>query len=73
LIISLFNKPNEANNQFKGLWIYEADYAWEKHSVVRIDFSRKKAENKDDLKGFILHQLNNITGKYRILLFKIQK
>jgi len=35
---------------------------------VRIDFSKKKAENKDDLKGFILHQLRNIAKKYGILL-----
>ncbi len=33
---------------FKGLWIYKADYAREKHSVVRIDFSKEKAENKVD-------------------------
>ena len=69
LLISTLNEIFEGEKElFKGLWIYKADYAWEKHPVVRIDFSKKKAENKDDLKGFILHQLRNIAKKYGILL-----
>jgi len=73
LLISTLNEIFEVNKElFKGLWIYEADYAWEKHPVVRIDFSKKKAENKDDLKGFILYQLNNIAEKYGISLERNQ-
>ncbi|MBW2740308.1 MAG: ATP-binding protein [Deltaproteobacteria bacterium] len=73
LLISTLNEIFEGNKElFKGLWIYEADYAWGKHPVVRIDFSKKKAENKDDLKGFILHQLKNIAGKYGISLERDQ-
>ncbi len=73
LLISTLNEIFEGNKElFKGLWIYDADYAWEKYPVVRIDFSRKKAENKDDLKGFILHQLNNIAGKYGISIERDQ-
>ncbi len=54
LLISTLNEIFEGEKElFKGLWIYKADYAWEKHPVVRIDTSRKKAENKDDLTGFI--------------------
>jgi len=69
LLISTLNEIFEGEKElFKDLWIYKADYAWEKHPVVRIDFSRKKAESKDDLKGFILHQLENIAGKYGISL-----
>ena len=53
LLISTLNEMFEGNKElFNGLWIYKADYAWKKHPVVRIDFSKKKAENKDDLKGF---------------------
>ena len=69
LLISTLNEIFEGNKElFKGLWIYKADYAWEKHPVVRIDFSKEKAENKDDLKGFILYQLKNIADKYGISL-----
>lgn len=69
LLISTLNEIFEGEKElFKDLWIYKADCAWKKHPVVRIDFSRKKAESKDDLKGFILHQLKNIAGKYWISL-----
>ena len=69
LLISTLNEIFEGEKElFKDLWIYKADYAWEKYPVVRIDFSRKKAENGKDLKGFILHQLENIAGKYGISL-----
>ena len=73
LLISTLNEIFEGEKElFKGLWIYKADYAWEKHPIVRIDFSKKKAENKDDLKGFILHQLKNIAGRYGISLERDQ-
>jgi hypothetical protein len=73
LLISTLNEIFEGNKElFKDQWIYNSDYAWEKHPVVRIDFSKKKAENKDDLKGFILHQLKNIAGKYGISLERNQ-
>lgn len=73
LLISTLNEIFEGNKElFKGLWIYKSDYAWEKHPVVRIDFSKKKAENRDDLKGFILYQLKNIAEKYGVSLERDQ-
>ena len=73
LLISTLNETFEGEKKlFKGLWIYKADYAWEKHPVVRIDFSKEKAENRDDLKGFILYQLKNIADKYGISLTRDQ-
>jgi hypothetical protein len=73
LLISTLNEIFEGEKElFKDLWIYKTDYAWEKHPVVRIDFSKKKAENKDDLKGFILYQLKNIADNYGISLERDQ-
>ena len=73
LLISILNEIFEGGKKlFKGLWIYESGYSWEKHPVVRIDFSKKKAENRDDLKGFILYQLKNIADKYGVLLTRDQ-
>ena len=73
LLISTLNEIFEGEKElFKGLWIHGADLAWEKHPVVKIDFSKEKAENKNDLKGFILYQLNNIADKYDILLTRNQ-
>jgi hypothetical protein len=73
LLISTLDEIFEGEKElFKDLWIYKTDYAWEKHPVVRIDFSKKKAENKDDLKGFILYQLKNIADNYGISLERDQ-
>jgi hypothetical protein len=73
LLISTLNEIFEGEKElFKKLWIYKTDYAWEKHPIVRIDFSKKKTENKDDLKWFILHQLKNIAGNYGISLDRDQ-
>ena len=73
LLMSTLNEIFEGEKElFKGLWIYNADFAWEKHPVVRIDFSKEKAENKDDLKGFILYQLKNIADKYGVSLTRHQ-
>ena len=73
LLISTLNEIFEGKKEiFKGLWIYKADYAWKKHPVVRIDFSKSKAENRDALKGFILYQLKNIAYKYGIVLKREQ-
>ncbi len=73
LLISTLNEIFEGEKElFNDQWIYDSDYAWEKHPVVRIDFSKKKAENKDDLKGFILYQLKTIAAKHGILLEREQ-
>ncbi|MFV9692138.1 MAG: AAA family ATPase, partial [Desulfobacteria bacterium] len=73
LLISTLNEIFEGEKElFKDLWIHKTGYAWEKHPIVRIDFSKKKTENKDDLKGFILHQLKNIAGNYGISLERDQ-
>jgi len=69
LLISTLNEIFEGEKElFKGLWIYNADLEWKKYPVVRLDFSKLKAENKDDLKSFIMYQLKNIADKYGILL-----
>ncbi len=50
LLISTLNEIFEGKKKlFKGLWIYNADYAWEKHPVVRIDFSKSKAKNSSEI------------------------
>ena len=73
LLISTLNEIFEGEKElFRGLWIYKSDYAWEKHPIVRIDFSKKKAENRDDLKVFILHQLKNIAENYGVSLARDQ-
>ena len=73
LLISMLNEIFEGEKElFNGLWIYKADYAWKKHPVLRIDFSRKRAESRDDLKDFILYRLKIIADKYGVSLERNQ-
>ncbi|MEA1901840.1 MAG: AAA family ATPase [Thermodesulfobacteriota bacterium] len=73
LLISTLNEIFEGNKElFKGLWIYEADYAWKKHPVVRIDFSKSKARNSDELINYIVYQLDKTALLYGITLEQTQ-
>lgn len=73
LLISILNEIFEGEKElFKGLWIYRADYAWEKHPVVRIDFSKSKARNEDELINYIVYQLDKIAQVYGITLKQTQ-
>jgi hypothetical protein len=39
LLISTLKELFEGNRElFKGLWIYDSDYRWTEHPVIRIDF-----------------------------------
>jgi|JI10StandDraft_1071094.scaffolds.fasta_scaffold91817_2 hypothetical protein len=55
---------------FQGLWIYNSEYKWKKHPVIRFDFSKQKANDTDVLIGFINHQLDYIAEAYSIQLSK---
>ena len=60
LLISTLNEIFEGNKElFKDLWIYKADYAWEKRPIVRIDFSKSKAQNSDELINYTMKRLMN--------------
>ncbi|MCL2065609.1 MAG: ATP-binding protein [Candidatus Cloacimonetes bacterium] len=43
---------------FNGLWIYDSDYSFEPHPVIRIDMSRISSETPDNLKESLLSYLN---------------
>ena len=69
LLISTLNEIFEGERElFKDLWIYKSDYNWEKHPVVRIDFSKSKALNSDELINYILYQLDKTAQLYGITL-----
>jgi hypothetical protein len=73
LLISTLNEIFEGEKElFKGLWIYKADYAWEKHPVVRIDFSKSKARNGEELINYIVYQLDKTAQLYGITLEQTQ-
>ena len=73
LLISTLNEIFEGNKElFKDQWIYKADYAWEKYPVVRIDFSKSKARNGDELINYIVYQLDKTAQLYGITLEQTQ-
>lgn len=55
---------------FQGLWIYDSEYKWEKHPVIRFDFSKQKANEPDVLIGFINNHLDYIAEAYSVQLTK---
>lgn len=55
---------------FQGLWIYNSQYKWKKHPVIRFDFSKQKTNEPEVLKGFINNQLDYIAEEYSVQLTK---
>ena len=43
---------------FEGLWIYDSKWEWKKSPVLRFDFSKQKANTKEELIRFILSELD---------------
>ena len=73
LLISTLNEIFDGEKElFKGLWIYNADLAWKKHPVVRIDFSKSKAKNSNELINYIVYQLDKTALQYGIKLEQTQ-
>jgi Predicted AAA-ATPase/PD-(D/E)XK nuclease superfamily len=55
---------------FENLWIHSSDYNWKPHPVIRLDFSKQKAETPEQLKTFLIDELNLIAQKYNITLMR---
>ncbi|MCL2164483.1 MAG: ATP-binding protein [Oscillospiraceae bacterium] len=63
---------------FRGLWIYDSDYAFERHPVIRLDMSNIPNETSEILKSSLLDELNtrvqreelNIGGTEPAVVFK---
>lgn len=69
LTVSTLEEIFRGNKElFQGLWIYESDYGWEKHPVIRIDFSRLQAKSAADLQSRIAHHLHRIAREHGITL-----
>jgi hypothetical protein len=69
LLLSTLNEIFLGNKEiFKGLSIYDSSYEWKKYPIIRIDFSKQKAENKEQLERFINTQLDSIAIDYGVSL-----
>ena len=69
LLISTLKHIFLANKElFKGLWIYDSDYEWEKHPVVVIDFNIISSKTPEYLEQSLKDYLNDIALDYDIEL-----
>ncbi len=63
LLVSTLDEIFSGNKElFKGLWIYESDWKWEKYPVIRLDMSKISSESGEELKEDI-NKWIEITGK----------
>jgi hypothetical protein len=53
---------------FKGLWIYDSDYQWTEHSIIRIDFSRSQVTTATELEQNISSHLNYAAQQHGVKL-----
>lgn len=69
LMISTLDEIFQGNKEFfQGLWLYESDYNWEPHPIIRIDFSRHQIRTVADLEVRIKRHLSQIASRYSITL-----
>ncbi|MEM7181327.1 MAG: AAA family ATPase [Spirochaetota bacterium] len=53
---------------FQGLWMDSAEFAWEKHPVLRFDFSKQKVRTSDGLLRFLYTELAYLAETYKVTL-----
>jgi hypothetical protein len=53
---------------FKNLWIYDSDYTWEKHPVIKLSMANSQVGETDTMETRIKIQLNYIAEEYGIEL-----
>ncbi len=59
LTLSVLDEIFSGNKEFfKGLWIYDSPWEWKKYPVLRFDFSKQKARNREELIRFIFNELS---------------
>ena len=57
---------------FQNLWIHSSDYDWKPHPVIRLDFSKQKAEHPEALRSYLSGELELTAKKYSITLAKTE-
>jgi len=60
LLLDTISEVCKGNKElFKGLWIYDSDYGFEKHRVLRLDMSNIPNETPETLKNSLSNELRN--------------
>jgi len=69
LTLSVLDEIFSANKElFRGLYIYDSPWEWKKYPVLRFDFSKQKAKNKEELIQFFFEELEDNSKRHGISL-----
>lgn len=69
LTISTLEEIFRGNKElFRGFWLYESDYSWQKHPVIRIDFGRLPAKSAEELQSRIARHVQRIARDFGVTL-----
>ncbi|MBM3887212.1 AAA family ATPase [Candidatus Dependentiae bacterium] len=69
LLCSTFKSLFEGRKDlFKGLWIAQTDWRWEKHPVVHLSFSQTENRTPETLTQSLMLQLKMFAEEYKIIL-----
>jgi hypothetical protein len=67
LLVSTLKELFSGNRQFfKGLWIDNSDWKWEKHPVIHLDFGTIAHISTDELRISLMYEISSIAKKYNI-------
>ncbi|MFH1643866.1 MAG: AAA family ATPase [bacterium] len=67
LLCSILEEIFKGNKElFKNLWIYNSDYKWPSHPVIRIDMSRIRCRNAEDFEKRLLNKMKEIANENEI-------
>ena len=69
LLVSTLAEIFAGNRElFQGLWLYDSPYNWEKHPVIRIDFSLYQVKSAAELQRSIKTHLRRIAREHQVSL-----
>ncbi len=73
LISTFYNIFRGKKELFKGLYIYDSDFEWEKYPVVLIDFNEILSRNNEILEKYIVKRLHSIADDYGVEINREEK
>jgi len=69
LLISTLEEIFLGNKElFRGLWLYDSNYLWTAHPVIRLDFSRHSVKNAETLERVIDYFVEELARTHAITL-----
>jgi hypothetical protein len=72
LLISTLEEIFLGNKElFQGLWLFDSDYSWQAHPLIRIDFSLERVRSAAQMEEVIGHYLEEIAWSYELELIEV--